>query len=70
MSGRYNKSPSSYFDNINDYEAFCFDEASCFVIDRLNAGQQISKKDESKNIKHYTSFSEMYKNILKQEEGE
>lgn len=57
ISDKYNKMPSEWFDDLNDYERYCFDEASYIVIHRLQSGEQIKVK------KSYSNFSDYYKNL-------
>lgn len=54
LSEKYNRPPSSYFDDLTDYEAYCFDEASWSVIHSLKEGKALIKK------KAYKSFSDFY----------
>lgn len=54
LSKKYRKIPSSFFDDLTDYEAYCFDEASWFVINNLEEGKPLVKK------RAYKSFSDFY----------
>lgn len=59
IADTYSKPPSDWFDDLTDYEKYCFDEASFVVLQRMKNGEQMKVK------KSYASFSDYYKNIEK-----
>lgn len=55
VSNRYRVRPSELLGIENDYVAYCFDEACAYIMNRID------KKEEIYFEKHYTSFTELYK---------
>lgn len=53
-------------ETIGDYEAFCFDEAVCYIISELRENNEPNfevKDDDAEGTKHYSSASDMYKSM-------
>ena len=69
MSNMYDCRPSDILgisETIGDYEAYCFDEAVCYIIAELrdnNTPNFDIKDDDTEGTKHYSSASDMYKSM-------
>lgn len=53
-------------ETIGEYEAFCFDEALCYIISQIREGEEPNftiKDNDTQNTKHYSSASEMYNSM-------
>lgn len=53
---RYKRLPSELMHISDPYTAYCFDEACALIINKLDAGEEMTFKT------HYTSFTELYRN--------
>lgn len=56
MVQRYNRRPSEFLGIEDPYTAYCFDEACTFIQKQLDDGKEFVQN------RHYTSFTELYKN--------
>lgn len=66
MAKAYNQRPSSIIGVVNDYEAYCFDEACMFLYNALKDKKQLhfkGDKKQNKNPKHFKSFGQFYKSL-------
>ena len=64
MSERYRVRPSEIMNVEDEYTAYCLDEACVYISSKIKAGQE-RKKPEAAAGRTYSSFSAMYKDILK-----
>lgn len=66
MSKYYRCLPSVLMNIEDEYTAFCFNEACCVIAMRLQEGDKPHYIDpvKTKEVKHYNSFKDMYKDIL------
>lgn len=55
MSKIYNRLPSEIIKIKDEYTAYCFDEACCYIRNKLDNGEQPSFRVK------YKSFSDLYK---------
>lgn len=55
LAKRYKVRPSTFF-QLDEYTAYCFDEACAYIMQKLEDGEQMNIK------KKYTSFKDLYKN--------
>lgn len=65
MSKRYGRPPSQLLGIEDEYTAFCFDEACCSFMTRLEEGENpqyelLGGKEEDN---HYSDFMSLYKKI-------
>lgn len=60
---RYDVRPSEVMGIKDDYTAFCFDEACCYIQNKLESLEEgeYPMYDEYKKEKHYGGFKEFYK---------
>lgn len=69
MSNVYDCRPSEVLgikETIGDYEAYCFDEALCYIIAEIREGHEPSfsiKDTDGDRVRHYSSASDMYKDM-------
>lgn len=55
----YKCRPSTLFGIIDDYTAYCFDEACGFIQSKISNDEE-PNFDRKKEPKHYSSFTELY----------
>lgn len=69
MSNIYDCRPSEILgikDALGDYEAYCFDEALCYIVAEMREGHEPSfdiKDTDGDKSRHYSSMSDMYKDM-------
>lgn len=64
VANAYHCRPSSLLNLHNDeYSAYCFDEACAYIIKMIEKGNEPNFNVFDENKKHFSSFSDMYKNI-------
>lgn len=64
MSKQYNCLPSEILGINDNYTAFCFNEACCEIILRLQNDETphyIEKREQNEEPKHYNNFKDFYK---------
>lgn len=54
VAQRYSKRPSELLDIGDPYTAYCFDEACAYIMNRIDAGDEVVFE------KKYKSFSDLY----------
>ena len=67
---QYNCRPSELFDELDEYTAYCFDEACTFIIVKLQdskdddkAKPQFKQKDEEKPVQKFKSAASLYESM-------
>lgn len=60
MSGR----PSDLMGDLDEYTAFCFDEAVAHILKRMQDGEKPKIKEKEKGKKIYSKPSELYKKYM------
>lgn len=65
MSKLYNVKPSQLFPELDEYTAFCFDEAIAYIIAKIQNNEEpdFTIKDNSANVKHYKKASDLYNSM-------
>lgn len=66
MSKHYDIRPSSIFDYLDEYTAYCLDEACSYIISRIQNGEEPDfsiDKNSSVEKQHYRSLSNMYESM-------
>lgn len=61
ISRYYQCRPSDIVGELDNYTAFCFDEACAYIRMKIEEGETPIYKDQVE--RHYSSFSEMYKKV-------
>jgi len=56
MSKQYRRRPSEFFPELDEYTAYCLDEACAYIISQLEDGKELVFHT------HYSSFSDLYAN--------
>ena len=57
----YQCRPSCFFQDMSEYERYCFDEVCAFINSRIKNGDKPRFKKSKIRGKKYKSFSEYYK---------
>lgn len=57
VAQRYKVRPSSLLGDVDDYTAFCFDEACAYIMAEMDNGE------EPVFHRQYSSFTELYQNL-------
>ena len=70
MSQRYSRLPSEIMRIADDYTAFCFDEACCYIAGKIENGDKPiwrnNEDEETAQMKQeYHSFTDFYSDIIK-----
>ena len=68
MAKRYRQRPSNIIGVVDEYTAYCFDEACIFLYDAIEDKKELKfgngdKSEKLQEPKHYTSLSEFYNAI-------
>lgn len=63
MSKLYKCRPSELMGRVDEYTAFCFDEACAYIIAKLQNDEKPRYKEWGVIEKHYKNFSDMYKEV-------
>ena len=54
IAQRYKIRPSELMGDLDEYTAYCFDEACAYIMNRIDSGEEICIRTR------YTSFSDLY----------
>ena len=58
LANTFNCRPSAFFGDIDDYTAYCIDEAACLIIRNIEEGLEPNYEKKKEEFK---SFSDFYK---------